>query len=48
MKQVVLSRSWGLTVAEAMKIAVVSGVRDVRFAPAVARGGASSGENSSR
>ncbi len=39
-KQIVLSRSWGLSVRDAKKIAGLLGIVGVRFAPAIARGGA--------
>ena len=38
MKQVVLSRAWGLSVADANRIAALTGITGVRFAPAIARG----------
>jgi len=38
-KQVVLSRAWGLTVKEAKRIAAMVGAGSVQFVPAIARGG---------
>ena len=38
MKQVVLSRAWGLSVKDANKIAALTGITGVRFTPAITRG----------
>ena len=41
MKQVILSRAWGLSVADANRIAALTaltGITGVRFAPAIVRG----------
>ena len=37
-RTIVLSRAWGLSVKDAAKIAALTGITGVRFAPAVARG----------